>query len=154
MKDKTGAVLDRLVIVPFNANFSKNDKDYDPYIKYKLRTDEAMQYLIQISLDGLKRVLANNSFTICKKVQDELDTYNEENNPIVGFFKDLDEDEIENQPTKDIYARYKLYCNENNFTAISHIQFTKYIKKELGMDVRVMRVKNKTVKVFRSDASE
>jgi putative DNA primase/helicase len=154
MKDKTGAVLDRLVIVPFNANFSKNDKDYDPYIKYKLRTDEAMQYLIQISLDGLKRVLANNSFTICKKVQDELDTYNEENNPIVGFFKDLDEDEIENQPTKDIYARYKLYCNENNFTPISHIQFTKYIKKELGMDVRVMRVKNKTVKVFRSDASE
>ena len=150
IKDKTGAVLDRLVIVPFNANFSKHDKDYDPYIKYKLRTEEAMEYLIQIGLDGLKRVLSNNGFTICNKVQSELDEYNEQNNPIVGFFKELDlEVEVNNQPTKDVYARYKLYCNDSSFTPLSAIEFSKYVKKELGMDVKVIKVNSKSVRIFR-----
>ena len=42
MKDKTGAVLRRLVIIPFNARFTKYlpsgeiDPDYNPYIKYQL----------------------------------------------------------------------------------------------------------------------
>ena len=150
IKDKTGAVLDRLVIVPFNATFSKNDADYDPYIKYKLRSAEAMEYLIQLSLDGLKRVLDNNGFTICAKVQEELDEYNEQNNPIVGFFKELDlEVDVVNQPTKDVYLRYKLYCNESGFNAMSAGEFTKWIKKELNMDNPSVRINGKVVRVYR-----
>jgi putative DNA primase/helicase len=150
IKDKTGAVLDRLVIVPFNATFSKHDADYDPHIKYKLRTENAMEYLIQLSLDGLKRVLANNGFTICNKVQTEIDEYNEQNNPIVGFFKDVDIDtDVNNQPTKDVYTRYKLYCNDNNFTPLSAIEFTKYIKKELEMEVKVIKVNGKSCRIYR-----
>ena len=150
IKDKTGAVLDRLVIVPFNATFSKHDADYDPHIKYKLRTEEAMEYLIQLSLDGLKRVLANNGFTICTKVQSEIDDYNEQNNPIVGFFKELDVDtDVNNQPTKDVYTRYKLYCSDNGFTPLSAIEFTKYIKKELEMDVKVIKLNGKSCRIYR-----
>lgn len=150
IKDKTGAVLDRLVIVPFNASFSKNDPDYDPYIKYKLRDDGAMEYLIQIALDGLKRVLDNNGFTICEKVQSELDEYNEQNNPIVGFFKDLDmEIDVVNQPTKDLYLRYKIYCNDNGFNPLSNIEFSKWVKKELSMDIKVVKVNGKSCRIFR-----
>lgn len=150
IKDKTGAVLDRLVIVPFNANFSKDSEGYDPYIKYKLRTAEAMEYLIQLSLDGLKRVLTNNSFTMCDKVQEELDEYNETNNPIVGFFKDLDmELDVLNQPTKDVYLRYKIYCNDNNFTPYSAIEFGKWVKKELGVESKVVKQGGKSTRIFR-----
>lgn len=150
IKDKTGAVLDRLVIVPFNASFSKNDANYDPYIKYKLRSESAMEYLIQLALDGLKRVLHNNGFTICEKVQEELDEYNEQNNPIVGFFKDLDvEVDVLNQPTKDVYLRYKLYCNENGFNPMSAIEFSKWIKKELELDIKVVKLNGKSQRLFR-----
>lgn len=150
IKDKTGAVLDRLVIVPFNANFSKDSKGYDPYIKYKLRTEGAMEYLIQLALDGLKRVLENNSFTMCDKVQEELDEYNEQNNPIVAFFKELDVDvDILNQPTRDVYLRYKLYCNDNGFTPMSAGEFSKQIKKEYDIDIKVIKMNGKTVRVFR-----
>ena len=150
IKDKTGAVLDRLVIVPFNASFSKNDANYDPYIKYKLRTERAMEYLIQLALDGLKRVLANNGFTICQAVQNELDEYNEQNNPIVGFFKELDVDiDILNQPSKDVYLRYKLYCNDNGFNPMSAAEFTKHIKKNYDMDNPTVRVNGKVVRVYR-----
>lgn len=150
IKDKTGAVLDRLVIVPFNATFSKSDPDYDPYIKYKLRTEEAMEYLIQIGLDGLKRVLGNNGFSISQKVQVEIDEYNEQNNPIVGFFKDLDMDiDVLNQPTKDVYLRYKLYCNDNGFNPMSAMEFTKWAKKELDLDVKVTTLNKKSCRIFR-----
>lgn len=150
IKDKTGAVLDRLVIVPFNATFSKNDADYDPYIKYKLRSHEAMEYLIQMALDGLKRVLANNGFTVSEKVQEELNAYNEQNNPVIGFFKDIDiDDEVVNKPTSEVYLRYKLYCNEYGFTAMSAGEFSKIIKKEYGLDVKVMKVNGKAVRLFK-----
>ena len=150
IKDKTGAVLDRLVIVPFNATFSKNDSDYDPYIKYKLRSAEAMEYLIQVALDGLKRVLDNNGFSISQAVQEELDEYNEQNNPIVGFFKELDvEVDVLNQPTKDVYLRYKLYCNDNGFTPLSAIEFSKWVKKEYDMDIKIIKMNGKSCRIFR-----
>ena len=155
IKDKTGAVLDRLVIVPFNASFSKNDADYDPYIKYKLRSDNAMEYLIQLALDGLKRVLDNNGFTICQAVQAELDEYSEQNNPIIGFFKELDLDiDVLNQPTKDVYLRYKLYCVDNGFNPMSAGEFSKFVKKEYEMDIRVTKVNGKAVRIFRSGDDE
>ena len=149
IKDKTGAVLDRLVIVPFNANFNTDTEGFDPYIKYKLRDREAMEYFIQLSLDGLNRVLKNNGFTMCDKVQAELDEYNEQNNPIVGFFMDLDlEVDVLNNPTRDVYLRYKLYCNDNGFTPMSAIEFSKYAKKEFDIESKVMKKDGKSKRIF------
>ena len=125
IKDKTGAVLDRLVIVPFNATFSKTDADYDPYIKYKLRSSEAMEYLIQLSLDGLKRVLDNNGFTICAKVQEEIDEYNEQNNPIVGFFKEL-EKYADDPEVRRAFAEIK---------HIKKVQLSEYVLKREGVEL-------------------
>ena len=150
IKDKTGAVLDRLVIVPFNANFNKDSEGFDPYIKYKLRSESAMEYLIQLGLDGLKRVLNNSGFTICDKVQEELREYSENNNPIIGFLRDLDVDvDILNQPTKDVYIRYKLYCSDNGFNPMSAGEFTKYIKKAYELENPSVRVNGKVVRLYR-----
>ena len=150
IKDKTGAVLDRLVIVPFNANFNKDSEGFDPYIKYKLRSESAMEYLIQLGLDGLKRVLNNSGFTICDKVQEELREYSENNNPIIGFLRDLDvEVDILNQPTKDVYVRYKLYCADNGFNPMSAGEFTKYIKKAYELENPSVRVNGKVVRLYR-----
>lgn len=149
IKDKTGAVLDRLVIVPFNATFSKSDADYDPYIKYKLRTEEAMEYLIQVALDGLKRVLSHNGFTISEKVQEELNEYSETNNPVLGFLKELEPDvDLLNQPTKDVYLRYKIYCSENGFTPMSAGEFSKLVRKEYGMEIKVVKITGRSVRIF------
>lgn len=149
IKDKTGAVLDRLIIIPFNATFTKDSPDYDPYIKYKLRSEEAMEYLIQVGLDGLKRVLANNGFTVSNKVKAELDKYNEQNNPVIGFFKEVDIDtDILNESTKDVYTRYTLYCNENNYTALAKNQFSQCLKKEYGITTAVKKINNKSIRVY------
>lgn len=146
IKDKSGAVISRLVIIPFNAQFSAEDADYDPYIKYKLRRPESMEYLIQIGIAGLKRVLANRKFTTSEKVQKELEEYEENNNPILLFFKD--EPKIENEPTAHVYKKYSEFCIANSFTPMSNIEFSKQVKKHYDMDIVAKSIKGKKYRVF------
>lgn len=150
MKDKTGAVLDRLIVIPFNATFSKSDPDYDPHIKYKLRSEEAMEYLLQVALDGLKRVLHNNGFTVSEKVVKEIEIYHEKNDPVIGFVKELDlEIDIINQPSKDVYMRYKIYCNDNNLTPLAHNAFSENLKRNYNIGTKSTRVNGKVVRLYR-----
>ncbi|MCC0700353.1 DNA primase [Clostridioides sp. ZZV15-6383] len=146
IKDKTGAVLDRLIIIPFNASFSVNDKDFDPYIKYKLREQEAIEYLINLGLEGLKRVLKNRKFTVPDKVKKEILEYEEVNNPILGFFKEVDK--IENESTKEIYRKYQEYCILNGLQPISNIEFSRQVVKKFGYEVKDKRIQGKKYKVF------
>lgn len=148
MKDKTGAVLRRLVIIPFNASFSKDDPDYDPYIKYKLIQEESIAYLIRLGIEGLKRIMLNNGFTNSNKVQKQLDEYEEENNPIIAFIADTGIDMIENEPTNEVYKRYQVFCAENSMTPMSHIVFSKQINKRLGFSVTQRRLNNAVRKIF------
>lgn len=148
IKDKTGAVLRRLIIVPFNATFSKTDSDYDPYIKYKLRDSSVMEYLILIGLEGLKRVLENRKFTTNSKVEAEMKEYEERNNPITLFFKETPSEEIENEPTKLIFDRYKEFCIANDLQNMSNIEFSKLVNKHYGFETKVMWVDGKTVRVY------
>lgn len=148
MKDKTGAVLRRLVIVPFNARFSPNDPDYDPFIAYKLKAPEVMEYLIRVGVEGLRRVIANNNFTTCESVQKELDDYEVQNNPILLFLQEHEEHEIVNQPTKDVHKAYRVFCVENGFVEMTLSTFSKEICKRLDLTVRRKRINGKQIGIY------
>ena len=148
MRDKTGAVLRRLVMIPFNATFSKNDEDYDPFIKYKLIKEDSIEYLIKLGIDGLKRVLENNEFTRSDKVIDTLKEYEEENNPILGFISEETESNIVNQSVQDVYLRYSLFCSQNQLQALSKIAFSKQICNRLSLKSVTKRIDDKIVRIL------
>lgn len=148
IKDKSGAVISRLVIIPFNARFTKEDPDFDPYIIYKLTSENAMEYLINIGLEGLKRVLGAYSFTESESVEKALAEYEENNNPILLFFKELDRSEIIHKSTRDIYSRYRLFCAENNFNPMSNVEFSKSVKKHFDFDIVDKKINGKKYRVF------
>lgn len=145
MKDKSGAVLSRLVIIPFDARFSKDDPDFDPYIKYKLIEPDVLEYLIILGIKGLKRILSNNAFTKSDKVQKSIEEYEETNNPIQLFFKEVGADDIENEPTKEIYKLYGEFCLANAFNPMSHIEFSKQVKSSLTLTSRTRRSKVRSI---------
>ena len=150
IKDKTGAVQRRLIIIPFDATFSASDPDFNPYIKHLLKTEEVMQYLINLGIQGLKRVLLNRAFTSSTKVQKELDEYEEQNNPILGFFRECEDEEfkIENEPTNKVYKRYQEYCLANSLQPMSNIEFSKQVSRILGFKVVNKTIKNKKYRIF------
>jgi len=148
IKDKSGAVISRLVIIPFNARFTKDDADFDPYIIYKLTTENAMEYLINIGLEGLKRILNNYTFTESESVEKALTEYEENNNPVLIFFKELAVSDIINRSTRDVYSRYRLFCAENNFNAMSNVEFSKAVKKRYGVEITDKKIGGKKYRVF------
>ena len=148
IKDKTGAVQRRLVIIPFNATFSKNDPDYRPFIKYELREPANVEYLIKCGIAGLRRVLENQSFTECEAVSKELKEYEEMNNPVTVFLADLDIDDVVNEPTRAIYLKYQEYCLANNLQAMGSGEFSKAVRKHFDVDIADMRIDGKKCRVF------
>ncbi len=145
-KDKTGSVLRRLVIIPFNAIFDKDSPDFDPYIIYKLKSVKAMEYLVRIAVEGLERILENNSFTESVKVKEALDSYDKDNNPILGFIEE--DGNIENQVNKEVHKRYKIYCLENGFIALNIKSFSNEIKRYLGLTTKSTRINGNLVRIY------
>lgn len=141
------AIIDRLIIVPFNARFNKNTAGFSPFIKYQLRTDECMEYLVKIGIEGLKRVLATNSFTVTDDMTRELEEYAEALNPITTFFAEVG-DTMENEPTKKCYRLYDQYCFENAMKPISHVEFSRQVKEFFGYDIKTVRFQGKPTKIY------
>lgn len=148
MKDKSGAVLDRLVIIPFEAKFSDTDPDYDPNIKYKLLEKESLEYLAILGLQGLRRVLDRNAFTVSGKVEESIEEYKESNNPIELFFKEIDENEIINEPTSSVYTKYNEFCLVNGFAPMSKIEFSKQVKRRFDVEIGRRTVSGKCYRIF------
>lgn len=146
IKDKSGAVLDRLVIIPFDARFDKNDPDFDPYIKYKLIQEDSLEYLITLGLRGLKRVLESQEFTKSEKVQKSITEYQETNNPILLFFKE--DIQIVNEPTNEVYKKYNEFCLANSFTPMSNIEFSKQVKKHYDLEIKSKSIGGKKYRIF------
>ncbi|WP_371069127.1 phage/plasmid primase, P4 family [Sediminibacillus sp. JSM 1682029] len=140
----------RLQIVPFKAKFSPDDPDFDPFITDKLLSDESMQYILNLALNSLKRLLKNNKFTKSKAVESEIQKYKEENNPIISFV--INEDiELERAVVGDLYLQYKVYCSENGYQPVSNISFSKGVKQLYGYETRVQKIDGKSKRIFVSE---
>lgn len=150
IKDKTGAVLRRLLIVPFDAEFSKNDPDYDSSIKYKLQEPEVMEYLIVLGIKALKHIIEKQGFTESARVQGQLKEYEETNNPIIGFFEEMqiEEFQIENEQSDKVFKRYKEYCLANNYNPMSKAEFSKQLCRKLNMTTKTKKVNGKVFRIY------
>ena len=146
----SGAILRRLCIVPFNAKFSPDSPDYKPFIGDDLKCQESMEYMIQLGLQGLKRVLDTRQYTTNEAMQEELIEYEESNNPIIGFFREAENDEIkiEDEVTNVVYRRYNEWCLSNSLQPLSNGEFSKQVKKHFGFKIVTKRVNGKVCRLF------
>jgi len=148
IRDKTGAVIRRLVIVPFDAVFSEDDPDFDPDIKRKLFTQSAMEYFIKVGVEGLKRLLDQKRFTKSSKVQKELDDYEEYNNPVIGFFRDMEEGYLFKEDAKTIYLAYSAWCHDNAYSPESKNQFGRSLKSLYGVESKQKTIGGQSVRMY------
>jgi putative DNA primase/helicase len=148
IKDSGGAIQRRLIIIPFLAHFSKNDPDYRPYIKYELREKDAIEYLIQLGIAGLKRVLENNAFTESEKVDEQLHEFAVNNNPTIEFFVENPDLEIENQSNTAVYQKYLEYCITNGYKGVSKVKFSRMVNQHFGFVMKSARIDGKCCRVY------
>ena len=149
MKDKTGAVLRRLVIIPFNAHFTSDLPDYDPEIKKKLLQSECMEYLIKLGIEGLKRITENKGFTKSEATEQAAHEYDLMNDPIKAFFSERDEGYLFRETVTDVYAAYKVYCNESGINPETKIMFGKSVADMFGVESYPTRIGGQQVRRYR-----
>ena len=148
MRDKTGAVLRRLEIIPFNASFTKDDPDFDSKIVDKLTSQDASEYLVNIAVKALQRVRTMDEFTKSERVEKEREEYRIENNPILGFIAEVGKDDIVNESTTDVYKRYQVYCADASMQPLSKAICSKQINRELNLETATKRINGKVIRCF------
>ena len=115
------AIKDRLVIIPFEARFTKDGDDYNPNIIKELMSQAAIEYLIMLGVQGLQRIIQNQGFTEPDVVTKELDDFEANNDSILAWLnnmKDSDEGSIHDvvdtqivgRNFDDIYGEYEGFC--------------------------------------------
>lgn len=148
INDLSDGLKRRLVIVPFYAKFKETDPDFDPQITDKLQSPAAMQYLLNIGLAGLKRVLACNRFTMPASVKQALDQYELDNNPLLAF---LDErPKIANELVKDVYLKYDVWCRQANLKPLSRPVFGREIAKH-GFKSKPVTINGESHRMYFTD---
>lgn len=145
INDLSGGLKRRLVFIPFNAKFSKLDSDYDPFIKDKITTPAALEYLLKIAIDGLYRILNNNSITYSKACDQVWDEYEAINNPVVSF---IDDHKIENESINDVYRQYSVWCHESGLKPLSKIIFGKEVRKQGYNSNKQVKIDGKVTKIY------
>ena len=108
-----------------------------------------MEYLIVLGIEALKRVL-EHGFTESEKVQEQLKEYEESNNPIIGFFDEMqmEEFQIENEQSDKVFKRYKEYCLANNFNPMSKNEFSRQLCRKLGMTTKTKKINGKVYRIY------
>lgn len=144
------AIMRRLVIVPFNAKFSSNDPNFRPGIEDELKGQESMEYLIQLGIQGLKRVLETKNYTTSEKVLQELQEYEERNNPLLMFIKECEDEEfeLENEPTSAVYDKYKEFCIAESLQPLSKVEFSRQMTKTFNYEIVNKKINNKKYRLF------
>lgn len=145
INDLSGGLKRRLVFIPFNAKFSKRDEDYDPFIKDKITTTAAIEYLLKIAIDGLYRILNNNSITYSKACDQVWDEYEAINNPVISFIED---NKIENESVNDVYKQYQVWCIESGLKSLSKVMFGKEVRKRGYDSNKTVRIDGKLTKIY------
>ena len=115
------AIKDRLIIIPFEARFTKDGDNYNPNIIKELMSQSAIEYLIMLGVQGLQRIIQNQGFTEPDVVTKELDDFEANNDSILAWLnnmKDSDEGNIHDvvdtqivgRNFDDIYGEYEGFC--------------------------------------------
>lgn len=144
------AIKRRILIVPFKATFTRDDPDFDNDIEDKLKSQKSMEYLIQLGMKGLNRALTNKGFTESKKVQEEVEEFEKENNPILGWLDALDDDTyLCKEEVSTLYLNYSVYCEQNGFKPLSSNIFSKQLQKEKGLESYRRTINKKKVTMLK-----
>lgn len=122
--DRTNGFYRRLVIVPFDFKIKEKISNIDEL----LSTDNAKSYILNLALEGVKRIKENGyKISENKILSKALEDYKAEADHVAGFIKEYSV--IDGKETKEVFADYLSYCGELGIYPLSLSNFTSRLKE-------------------------
>ena len=142
-KDKSDGIGRRLVIVPFDNKVKERIYNLDEL----LSSDNAKSYLLNLALNGVKRIYANKlELSESDTITGATKQYYLDNDSVLSYLNDYPA--IDNNPVATVYEAYTDYCEDSNLKAVSLNKFSRRLKS-LGYDVVSTTMLNKRVRVIK-----
>lgn len=113
--DTSTGINRRLIFIPLNADF-KNTGDIT--LGKRLANETVYESLLLNSIKGLKRLMEKRKFTTTASINQELDDYIYNNNPVMQFMDEtysdvnFNEMDIEARMCQTVYDRYRSFCSQ------------------------------------------
>lgn len=156
LKDSGTAMLNRVTIIPFNAEFNRNNGNHDSNLINKLIAPEVLTALVNMAVWGLIHIRTNDGLLVTNsKVQYRVE-YAELNNPVLMFVKDnyWDENtpfshhqlslkvrELFGKTPVTVYGEYKEFCQMEGLKPLGKTKFVKALLECLnGVEVTRYRI--------------
>lgn len=145
VKDITHGFYRRLMIIPFNRVFKKEEMD----LELTKKVCKELSGVLNWSIEGATRLIKNNyKFTESKSVNEILDSYIRNQNPVATFLKEvLIRDSNHRESRKDVLEAYKYWLNQEDILANGSDSsqsfwnlLDKNIKSELGIDMETRKI--------------
>lgn len=148
-KDKSGGIGRRLVVIPCDAEVKVIDENLDE----KLSSDAAKSYILRLALEGIKRIRKNgNKLSDSATIEQQTIEYFIQSDSALSFLHYYS-DEIEDKRTRDVYAMYVAYCEDEGHKPAGSTEFGRRMKKE-GWESRVVKVMGNSVRVYKKVTDE
>lgn len=156
LKDSGTAMLNRVTIIPFNANFNANSDNFDPDLINKLVEPEVLTALVNMAVWGLIHIKTNNRLIVTESKIHYRVEYAELNNPVLMFIKNnyWDENtpfthhqlslrirELFGKTPVTVHGEYKEFCQVEGFKPLGKTKFTRALLECLnGVEVTRCRI--------------
>jgi putative DNA primase/helicase len=119
--DKSEGYYRRLLILPFNRQFNKEERD--PKLKYKIASSE-LDGIFLWALNGLKRLRDRGYFEESASMLNVKDEYRKENNNVIIFVEEMSVLDAHDDISKDdLYQAYNNWCLDSGYRPLSKITF-------------------------------
>lgn len=129
--DRTNGFYRRMKIIKFQATFSDTDPGFDPDILEKITTQEALSYLLSLSITAFQTAIARKSFVKTTAGDDAMKEYKMMNSTALNWIyeEDIGEKFVLTRSKKDIYIAFRGWAKD---AGISHIPTSRTFYSEVG----------------------
>ena len=140
-KDKSQGIGRRLVIIPFDNKVRERIYNLDDL----LSSDNAKSYLLNLALNGVKRIYANKlEISTSKTIEEATKQYYLDNDSVLAYLNDYPT--INNNPVGTVYEAYVDYCEDSNLKAVSLNKFSRRLKS-LGYNIEQRKMLGKNTRI-------
>ena len=148
MHDRSHGLSRRLVPIPFMAKFTRADADYNPNITAEFTSKQALERLIFLGIEGLKRVLANKGYTQTKYQDELLHEIEEANNPLIEFIREKGREEFVDAEISMLYHHYRVWCEDSGVKPLTRRQFTFAVCSTLDLGSKQAKIMGRKTRKF------
>lgn len=140
--DRTYGFYRRLVIIPFDFKITEKIANLDEL----LSTDNAKSYILNLALNGVKRIKENDYKITKNEILDKaLEDYKTDGDDIAVFVK---EHKIDGRINREVYNEFLDYCEEIGTYTISLPSFTSRLK-DFGYVSTTTTIDKQAVRVYK-----